>query len=93
MLKMKFKLSALYLWLPLYLNDSLGYSPFTAGLFSTLFDIGGAAGGPILGFLSDKHGKTLRWIFKSCLAASVAFIVVTYAIAKSVVFRMSPPVT
>ena len=65
---------ALYLWLPLYLNDSLGYTSFESGLLSTLFDVGGVAGGPIIGFLSDQDGKTLSWICKASLMSSSAFI-------------------
>ena len=65
---------ALYLWLPLYLNDSLGYTSFESGLLSTLFDIGGVAGGPIIGFLSDQDGRTLSWICKASLISSSAFI-------------------
>lgn len=66
---------ALYLWLPLYLNESLGYTSFRSGLLSTLFDIGGVAGGPIIGFLSDRYGKTLSWICKACLYSSLAFMI------------------
>ena len=66
---------ALYLWLPLYLNDSLGYTSFVSGLLSTLFDIGGVAGGPIIGFLSDQDGRTLSWICKASLISASAFIV------------------
>ena len=45
-----------------------------AGLLSTLFDIGGAAGGPILGILSDSRGKTLEWLFRACLCACLALV-------------------
>ena len=69
---------ALYLWLPLYLNEALGYSSFTSGMLSTLFDIGGVLGGPIIGFMSDRDGKTLNWIYKACLYSSVTFIILAF---------------
>ena len=71
---------ALYLWLPLYLNDSLGYTSFESGLLSTLFDIGGVAGGPIIGFLSDQDGRTLSWISKASLMSSLAFILWSFCL-------------
>ena len=45
-----------------------------AGLLSTLFDIGGAAGGPILGFLADSRGPTLEWVFRACLCACLGLL-------------------
>ena len=73
-----YQISAMYLWLPLYLNDHLGYPPLTAGLLSTSFDVGGVAGGPILGYLSDSRGTTLGWVFKAsmCVCFSLAIITI-----------------
>ena len=33
------------------------------------------AGGPFIGFLSDRYGKTLNWIYKACLYSSFAFMI------------------
>ena len=71
------KISAMYLWLPLYLNDHLGYPPLTAGLLSTSFDIGGVAGGPILGCLSDSRGTTLGWVLKASLCVCLSLAIIT----------------
>ena len=72
-----FKISAMYLWLPLYLNDHLGYPPLTAGLLSTSFDVGGVAGGPILGCLSDSRGTTLGWILNASLCVCFSLAILT----------------
>ena len=73
----RYKISAMYLWLPLYLNDHLGYPPLTAGLLSTSFDIGGVAGGPILGCLSDSRGTTLGWVLKASLCVCLSLAIIT----------------
>ena len=43
------------MWLPLYLLEHLGYTKLEAGLFSTMFDIGGIVGTPVQGFLLDRY--------------------------------------
>ncbi|CAF1424119.1 unnamed protein product [Adineta ricciae] len=45
---------AIYLWLPLYLKQELNYSKSDAGLFSTMFDIGGVAGSATIGFVLKR---------------------------------------
>ena len=80
----KTKISAMYLWLPLYLNDHLGYPPLTAGLLSTSFDIGGVFGGPILGCLSDSRGTTLSWVFKASLCVCFSLAIITMFNPKNV---------
>ena len=77
-------ISAMYLWLPLYLNDHLGYPPLTAGLLSTSFDIGGVFGGPILGCLSDSRGTTLSWVFKASLCVCFSLAIITMFNPKNV---------
>ena len=47
---------ALYMWLPLYLVEHLGYPTLRAGLASTVFDIGGILGSPMLGLTLDRMG-------------------------------------
>ena len=67
----------MYLWLPLYLNDHLGYPPLMAGLLSTSFDVGGVAGGPILGCLSDSRGTILGWVLKASLCVCFSLAIIT----------------
>ena len=43
------------MWLPLYLLEHLGYSKLQAGIFSTVFDIGGIIGAPVFGLLLDRY--------------------------------------
>ena len=52
---LKFVRYCMALWLPLYLLEHLGYSKLQAGMFSTVFDIGGIVGSPLLGYLLDKY--------------------------------------
>jgi sugar phosphate permease len=54
-------LSARYtfmLWLPFYLQDSLGLEPASAAYVSTMFDIGGGIGSPLCGIVADKLCRT-----------------------------------
>jgi len=48
---------AFQFWLPFYLSN-LNYTDTQAGNLSTLFDIGGVAGGIIAGWASDRSGKS-----------------------------------
>jgi len=51
---LKFVRYLMYMWLPLYLVETLKYSTFQAGMFSTMFDVGGIVGSPLLGLALDK---------------------------------------
>ena len=52
---LKFVRYFMAMWLPLYLLEHLGYTKLEAGLFSTMFDIGGIVGTPVQGFLLDRY--------------------------------------
>jgi sugar phosphate permease len=45
----------LYMWLPMYLSQQLGYSIPSAGMFSTMFEIGGILGSASNGFVLKKY--------------------------------------
>lgn len=45
---------SMYLWLPIYLSQSLNYSPEQAGIFSVIFDVGAVAGSTVLGYIVDR---------------------------------------
>lgn len=51
---LKFVRYSMFLWLPMYLIDHLGYSKVQAGLLSTVYDIGGILGSPCLGIYLDR---------------------------------------
>jgi len=55
---LKFVRYCMALWLPLYLLEHLGYSKLQAGMFSTVFDIGGIFGSPLLGLFLDRFYAT-----------------------------------
>lgn len=44
-------------FLPIYLQEHLGYSPFSLGLFIALLHAMGTISQPVLGFLSDRLGR------------------------------------
>lgn len=75
---LKFVRYCMYMWLPLYLIEHLGYSKTHGGLFSTLFDIGGIAGGPVLGIYVDKlySDKPLWGIYQLMMIGTATFILV-----------------
>ena len=61
---LKFVRYMMYMWLPLYLVDELSYTKMRAGMFSTIFDMGGIVGSPLLGLVLDRTcvGAPLRGI-------------------------------
>ena len=54
MFTLKFVRYSMYMWLPLYLLEHLGYSKLQAGMFSTVYDIGGILGSMLQGLLLDR---------------------------------------
>ena len=54
------------LWLPFYLQDSLGLEPASAAYVSTMFDIGGGIGSPLCGIVADKLCR--MWPLCCCAA-------------------------
>ena len=54
MFTLKFVRYSMYMWLPLYLLEQLGYSKLQAGMFSTVYDIGGIVGSMLQGLLLDR---------------------------------------
>ena len=55
MFSLKFVRYCMAMWLPLYLLEHLGYTQLQAGIFSTVFDLGGILGSPLLGLLLDTR--------------------------------------
>ena len=52
---LKFVRYSMTMWLPLYLLEHLGYSKLQAGMFSTVYDIGGIFGTLLNGLLLDRY--------------------------------------
>ena len=57
MFSLKFVRYCMAMWLPLYLLEELGYSKLQAGIFSTVFDVGGIIGAPVLGIALDRFAS------------------------------------
>ena len=55
MFTLKFVRYSMTMWLPLYLLEHLGYSKLQAGMFSTVYDIGGIFGSLLQGLLLDRY--------------------------------------
>ena len=51
--------STILTFLPIYLNDDLGASSVTTGLYLSLAQVGGIASQPLIGFASDRLGRKL----------------------------------
>jgi len=67
---------SLLFWLPYYLETSLGYSSYWAGMASTSFDAGGILGTIALGWVSDRYRGLSRsaWSVLSLLGLAVALV-------------------
>jgi len=78
---LKFVRYCMYMWLPLYLLEHLGYSKLQAGVFSTVFDIGGIVGSPLLGLVLERYcpARPLYGVYVTMLAAatSAALFIIT----------------
>lgn len=77
---LKFVRYCMHMWLPLYLIDHLKYSQTAGGIFSTMFDVGGILGGPILGLLVDHctNHQPLWGIFLMLMLGTVCFILIAF---------------
>ena len=76
MFSLKFVRYCMALWLPLYLLEALGYDKLQAGMFSTVFDIGGIVGAPVLGIALDRFASE-----KPLLGVTVLMLVGTLVTA------------
>lgn len=69
------------LWLPIFLVHYLQYSVAEAGMFSTIFDVGGSLGSPLLGYILDKKFKKNTflgmWLFVSISSITMTLFAVT----------------
>jgi len=77
---LKFMRYALLFWLPFYYESSLHYDPSLSGYLSTSFELGGAIGTPLIGFISDQYMNGRRdltaGIFMSGAAVSLSACIV-----------------
>ena len=62
-------------FLPIYLQEHLGYSPFVLGFYIALLHAMGTISQPILGFLSDRFGRKAV-LFPSFLTLGLLFVLV-----------------
>jgi len=71
---LKFVRYCMALWLPLYLLEHLGYSKLQAGMFSTVFDIGGIVGSPLLGIVLDRYyiNNPIQGVTHAMLGGTIA---------------------
>ena len=67
-------------FLPIYLQEHLGYSPFILGVHIMLLHAMGTISQPILGFLSDRFGRKAV-LLPSFMAMGVLFMLLTVAAA------------
>ena len=59
-------------FLPIYLQEHLGYSPFALGVYIALLHAMGIISQPILGYLSDRLGRKAV-LFPSFIALGILF--------------------
>ncbi len=85
---LKFVRYCMYMWLPLYLIEHLHYPRTEGGLFSTMFDIGGIMGGPVLGVIVDKYmpDRPLLGIYYVMLVGTITFVLIVFFASWGVVY-------
>jgi FSR family fosmidomycin resistance protein-like MFS transporter len=65
-------------FLPIYLQEHLGYSPFTLGIYIALLHAMGIISQPILGHLSDRFGRKTV-LFPSLITLGILFALLSVA--------------
>lgn len=63
----------MYMWLPMYLYQELGYTKYQAGLLATAFEVGGVVGSVILGYLVNKFlsGKIVHGVAVAVMGSAI----------------------
>lgn len=76
MFGMKLVRYCLYMWLPMYLHQSLKYQQSTAGYMSTAFEIGGVFGSAGLGYFIDValSGKIHYGVFLALIGSALSLL-------------------
>jgi len=62
-------------FLPIYLQEHLGYSPFVLGFYIALQHAMGTISQPVLGFLSDRFGRKAT-LFPSFILLGLLFVLI-----------------
>lgn len=65
-------------FLPIYLQEHLGYSPFGLGVYFTLLHAMGTISQPVLGFLADRFGRKAV-LFPSFITLGLLFVLLGVA--------------
>lgn len=65
-------------FLPIYLQEHLGYSPFALGVYIALLHAMGTVSAPVMGFLSDRFGRKAV-LLPSLLTLGLLFILLAVA--------------
>ncbi|XP_025108745.1 putative glycerol-3-phosphate transporter 5 isoform X1 [Pomacea canaliculata] len=70
----------MYMWLPMYLLQQLKYEQSTAGILSTIFEVGGVLGSALIGFILDRYfqGRGLFGTALSVTMSTVALVMFTF---------------
>ena len=91
MFSLKFVRYAMTMWLPLYLLEHLGYSKLQAGIFSTVFDIGGIIGAPLFGLILDRYyaDRPLMGVIITMTLGSVVTLLFIITASWGMVINMS----
>jgi len=61
-------------WLPLYMTEKLGYGPDEAGYTSSVFELAGALGVPLAGYLSDRATGGRRFPVGAAMMFALALL-------------------
>ncbi|KAH3820537.1 uncharacterized protein LOC127832346 [Dreissena polymorpha] len=80
----------MYMWLPMYLLHQLEYTKGQAGLFSTMFEIGGVLGSAAIGFVLDRcfRGRPLLGTTFSAAASALSLFLFMVTGSWGVFFNM-----
>ncbi len=69
-------LDAMFAWTPFYLEESIGKSPFNAGVHYALLTGMGIASAPLLGYLSDRFDRKVVMVPGFIVAAALSAVTV-----------------
>ncbi|KAK7089235.1 hypothetical protein V1264_024630 [Littorina saxatilis] len=82
---------SMYMWLPMYLLQQLKYSQSTAGMLSTVFEMGGVAGTALIGVVIDRvfQGRALLGTGISMMLSAGALVLFAMSGTWGMLFNIS----
>ena len=79
----KFAIYSLFLWIPMFMEQSLGKNNRQVANIQSVYEVGAAIGAVILGYFSDKfYSRRSPTVMFSAVLSTVISILITFSATK-----------